>query len=244
MPENDEPTPDDAAGTSSPVADGSGTVEVETPRTRIQVAMIGAAGLVVVALITLVGTFVTRGGDSGKNADPPAGPAITTPAPSPVTTSPETSAPVGDTPCAPPRKSHGLSAAFVSPCNGAKLKSPYPVVTLKVPAYPQSAADGQLWVVVRILSNGQGTPLADKPMFAGYPIDEGHAKEIGSTTWTKDLQIYGSCHEYGPAKILTYWLSPSGAQKAAQWKPSVPITIPAGSVQLDEVTVNMESGSC
>jgi hypothetical protein len=118
------------------------------------------------------------------------------------------------------------------------------VITLKVPTYPQSADDGRLWVVVRILSNGQGTPLADRPMFAEYPIDEGHAQEVGSTTWTKDLQIFRSWHDYGPAQILTFWLSSSGAEKAAQWQPSVPITIPAGSVQLDEVTVNMEASSC
>lgn len=248
MPENDGPTPPDASGTTPPAPDGIGTVEVETHRTKIQIAIIGAAGLVVAALIGLIGGLATGGGGgSGESAGPPVGPAVgpavTTVPTAPATTTPQAS-PVGDTPCAPLRKSHGFSAAFVAPCNGDTLKSPYPVITLKVTAYPDDAAQGRLWVVVRILSDGQGTPLADRPMYAAYPVDAAHAKTIGATTWTKDLQIYSSCHDYGPAEILTYWLSPSGVRKSAEWKPGKPITIPAGSVKLDDVTVNMEAGAC
>ncbi|MFG1806477.1 hypothetical protein [Streptomyces sp. NPDC049040] len=247
MPEDNEPTPADeaAAGTTPPVADGTGTVEVETPRTRIQIAVIGAAGLVVVALIGLISAFVTRDGGSGGSSTSSGGSVVTT-APGPVTTTPQETSepPVGDAPCATPKKAHGFTAAFVSPCTGAKLKSPYPVITLRVQAYPDDDSQGQLWVVVRILSDGKGTPLADRPMFAAYPIDAAHAREVGATTWTKDLQIYGTCHDFGPAEILTYWLSPSGAKKAAQWQPSRPITIPSGSQKLDDVTVNMEAGAC
>ncbi|SHL87704.1 hypothetical protein [Actinacidiphila paucisporea] len=247
MPENDEPTPSDGTGSSTPpaAADG-GTVEVETPRTKIQVAVIGAAGLVVAGLLTLIGTLVATGGDSGDHIGPPAGTVVTgVPAPPASTTPPVTTAPpVVDKPCATPRKAHGFTAAFVSPCTGATLKSPYPVITLKVTGYPEDAAQGRLWVFVRILTNGRGTPLADRPMYGGSPIDAGHARQVGATTWAKDLQVYGSCHEYGAAQILTYWLSPSGARQAAKWQAGQAVTAPSGSVKLDEVTVNMEAGDC
>ncbi|WUH93903.1 hypothetical protein OG900_29825 [Streptomyces sp. NBC_00433] len=256
MPDDDEPTPSDGTGgTTPPAAAGGGAVDGDTPRTKIQVAMIGAAGLVVAGLLTLIGTFVANGGDSGNHSDPPAGPVVTNvPAGPVVTTVPAaptattppvtTEPPPGDKPCATPKKAHGFTAAFVSPCTGDTLKSPYPLTTLKVTGYPEDAGQGQLWVFVRILTNGAGTPLADRPMYGGSPIDPGHAHHLGATTWTKDLQVYGSCHEYGSAQFLTYWLTPSGAGQAAKWKAGQAVKAPSGSVKLDEVTVNMEAGDC
>jgi hypothetical protein len=145
----------------------------------------------------------------------------------------------------PLKKAHGFSAGFVFPCSGDTLTSQYPSITLKAPAYPEQKGEGQMWVVIRVLSNGQGMPLSDKPMYAASPIDPAHARKVSATTWTKDIQIGARCSDYGPAQILTYWLSDSGArQAAADWGPGKPVTIPPGSVKLDEVTVNMQAGTC
>lgn len=250
MPESTDPTPDEPAAVSTPAAPAppaadapaTGPDDDEPRRTKLQIALIGAGSALLVALIGLAGALVTRGsGGGGGGAD--AGP--TSPPPTVVTTAPTTAAPpAGDTPCAPLKKAHGFSAGLVFPCPGGTLTPPYPVITLKVPAYPEAKGDGQLWLAVRILSDGKGMPLADKPLYAVSPIDAGHAQKVGATTWTKDVQIYQSCHDYGPAQILTYWLSDSGAHKAASWAPGVPITVPPGSVKLDEVTVNMQPGGC
>lgn len=254
MPENAVPTPDEAGdATPEEAGDAAPGAAEEAARGRnrsaVQIALITAAGGAVAALITLIGTVMAGGPDPSPTtpaapivttADPPP-PVTTTAAPTPTATA----APAGDTPCKqPPTKAHGFSAAFVAPCSGAKPFSPYPVVTLEVPSYPEAEGDGQIWVVVRILTNGQGMPLADRPMYAEYRVDPSTAKDLGATTWTKDLMIFNSCHDYGPAEILTYWLSPSGVKAAENWEPSVPITIPHGSVQLDEVRVTLQAGAC
>lgn len=228
----------------------------EPRRTKLQIALISAGSALLVALIGLAGAFVARGGGGGGDADAkPPGPttpivttAPTTP-PAPTTTATATDSPSptparGDTPCVPLKKAHGFTAGFVFPCTGDTLASMYPQIVLRAATYPEEKGEGQLWVVIRVLSDGKGMPLADKPMYAASPVDPGHARKVSATTWTKDIQIGSHCSDYGPAQILTYWLSDSGAHKAASWAPGVPITLPPGSVQLDEVTVNMQAGAC
>ncbi|NJP44968.1 hypothetical protein [Actinacidiphila epipremni] len=226
----------------------------EPRRTKLQIALISAGSALLVALIGLAGAFVARGGGGGGDADAkPPGPttpivttAPTTP-PAPTTTATDSPSPTptrGDTPCVPLKKAHGFSAGFVFPCTGDTLASMYPQIVLRAATYPEEKGEGQLWVVIRVLSDGKGMPLADKPMYAASPVDPGHARKVSATTWTKDIQIGSHCSDYGPAQILTYWLSDSGARQAASWAPGVPITVPPGSVQLDEVTVNMQAGAC
>ncbi|WP_031516963.1 hypothetical protein [Streptomyces sp. NRRL F-5123] len=252
MPENTEPTPEETAtapdGTPPPPATHPGAAvpdDADEPRrTKLQIALIGAGGALLAAVVGLVGTFVAGSGGTDAKSPAPTNPVTTAPTTPPGPTTPAAPEPApGDTPCVPLKKAHGFTAGFVLPCTGATV-SPYPVITLRAAAYPEGKGEGQLWVVVRVLSDGKGMPLADKPMYAASPVDPGHARTVRATTWTKDIQIGSRCSDYGPAQILTYWLSDTGARKAASWKPGVPITVPAGSVKLDEVTVNMRAGDC
>ncbi|HEY5832715.1 hypothetical protein [Streptomyces sp.] len=163
---------------------------------------------------------------------------VAPPAPSPTATA-------GATACEQrPRTSHGYSAAFVTPCDGDSLPSPYPLITLRVPAYPpHDGSQGSIQMLVRILSNGRGMPLDDQPMYSSHQVEPGTAKRVGRHTWTGDSMIYTSCNDSGPAQILVYWLSPSGTAEARHtWQPGKAAGVPPDSELLDEVTVNMVPG--
>jgi hypothetical protein len=151
-----------------------------------------------------------------------------------------TKAPQGPASCAPPQQTHGLSAAFVSPCTGGSVKAPYFDVTLAVPSYPaENGSQGSVWVFVKILGNGEGQPLKDQPLYATYPVQQNTARDIGPGTWTKDVQAYETCHNHGPAEILTYWLPAHDAAAVATWRPGHSVTLPRDVVRLDSVTVNV-----
>lgn len=232
-----------AAPSSSSSSDETSAAGRWTLRAAIATGVLGVVGTLIATLPSLM--------DSGSGTDstpPPADKPIAVVLPTtPTTTTPPTPIPTRkktETCVKSPAKAHGLSAAFVSPCDGATLQAPNPIITLKVPRFPaDDGSEGQIWVVARILSDGRGRPVNSKPLHPEYPVDLSTAKRLEAGTWIKDLMIYQSCHDDGPAQILVYWLSPSGVKQTAEWGRSPdPITIPKGSVLLDQVNVNMVNG--
>ncbi len=234
-------------GTDGGDASGSGPEGTRQPRPRLRPVLIAGAVPIAVALVGLLGTMVTLvlkhdSNSDGTNSQSGSSPTITitttggpTPSPSPTA--------VSDRTCvAKPKKVHGISAAFVAPCTGDKVNAPDFDATLAVPTYPaDDGSDGSVWVFVKILNNGMGGPLNDPPMYATYPVRPGTARSFTATTWTKDLMAYQTCHDYGKAQVLTYWLSAHDKAAIGSWKPGKPVTLPHDVVLLDSVLVNVEA---
>ncbi|MEE4546738.1 hypothetical protein V2S66_32840 [Streptomyces sp. V4-01] len=168
--------------------------------------------------------------------------ASTSPTTPPPATPTAPTTPPGPRTCTPPKKVHGISAAFVTPCTGGKVTAPYFDVTLAVPAYPaEDGSQGDVWVFVKILGNGRGGAQLHPPLYATYPVRLTTAKDVGDGVWTKDLMAYQTCRDHGPLQILTYWLPAHDAAAVARWQQGRSVTPPSDAVPLDSVTVNAKA---
>lgn len=116
----------------------------------------------------------------------------------------------------------------------------WPLVQLRVSEYPPEGTGG-LTIVETVLADDNG-PLDPEPLTYGVVyegITEGSSESAGDPhIWTHGIQLGRHCvGERGTFRIGVYFLDPDGVEASKGWKKDEAVTLPPGSVLLDEVTV-------